>query len=119
MSVTIYHYAGCGTSRSTLELIRAAGIEPAIVLYRESPPGRAELAALIVRAGLSVREAVRTKEALYTELGLDQPDVGDDTLLDAMVKHPVLINRPFVVTARGARLCRPAELVRELLPPAG
>lgn len=115
MSVTIYHYAGCGTSRNTLALIREAGIEPDIVLYRETPPSRAELAELIARAGLSVREAVRIKEALYTELGLDKPDVDDDTLLDAMVANPVLINRPFVVTPRGARLCRPAELVRELL----
>ena len=115
MSVTIYHYAGCGTSRNTLAMIREAGIEPAIVLYRETPPGRAELAGLIAHAGLSVREAVRTKEALYTELGLDKPDVDDDTLLDAMVANPVLINRPFVVTPRGVRLCRPAELVRELL----
>ena len=115
MSVTIYHYAGCGTSRTTLAMIREAGIEPAIVPYRETPPSRAELAELIARAGLSVREAVRTKEALYTELGLDKPDVDDATLLDAMVANPVLINRPFVVTPRGVRLCRPAELVRELL----
>jgi arsenate reductase len=115
MSVTIYHYAGCGTSRNTLALIRAAGIEPTIVLYREQPPGRAELAGLIARAGLTVRQAVREKEALFKELGLDDLAVSDEALLDAMVAHPVLINRPFVVTARGVRLCRPAELVGELL----
>jgi arsenate reductase len=115
MSVTIYHYAGCGTSRTTLGLIRAAGIEPTIVLYREQPPTRAELADLIARAGLSVREAVRTKEALYSELGLDKPDVTDEVLLDAMAANPVLINRPIVVTPRGVRLCRPPELVHDLL----
>ena len=115
MDITIFHNARCGTSRNTLALIRASGVEPRVVDYLATPPARAELAQMIARAGLSVRAAVRGKEALFGALGLDDPHVCDDALLDAMVAHPVLINRPFVVTAQGVRLCRPAERVHEIL----
>jgi arsenate reductase (glutaredoxin) len=115
MDITIFHNARCGTSRTTLDTIRAAGVEPRVVDYLAQPPARDELEAMIARAGLSVRDAVRSKEALFTALGLDAPDTTDDALLDAMVAHPILINRPFVVTPRGVRLCRPSELVREIL----
>jgi arsenate reductase len=115
MDITIFHNTRCGTSRTTLETIRAAGVEPCVVDYLAQPPSRDELKDLIARAGLSVRDAVRSKEALFAELGLDDPATTDDALLDAMVAHPVLINRPFVVTPKGVRLCRPAELVREIL----
>jgi len=115
MDVTIFHNPRCGTSRTTLAAIRDAGIEPRIVDYLATPPSRAQLADLITRAGLTVREAVRSKEALFKELGLDDPATTDDALLDAMVAHPILINRPFVVTPKGVRLCRPSELVQEIL----
>jgi len=115
MDVTIYHNPRCGTSRNTLALIRAAGIEPQVVEYLATPPTRAELAELLARSGLSPREAVRSKEALFTELGLADPVVTDEALLDAMAAHPILINRPLVVTPKGVRLCRPAELVHEIL----
>ena len=115
--VTIYHNPRCGTSRNTLALIRAAGVEPMVIEYLQQPPDRATLAGLIARAGLQVRGAVRQKEALFAELGLAAPWTSDDALLDAMLLHPVLINRPFVVTPRGVRLCRPAELVLEILDP--
>ncbi len=115
MDITIYHNGRCGTSRNTLELIRAAGHAPRVVEYLATPPTRAELAQLIARAGLTVRAALRAKEALHAELGLDDPALGDDALLDAMLAHPVLINRPFVVTPKGVRLCRPAALVHEIL----
>lgn len=115
MDITIYHNPRCGTSRNTLAAIREAGHEPQVVDYLSTPPSREELRAMIVTAGLSVREAVRSKEALFAELGLDQPGVDDETLLDAMLAHPVLINRPFVRTPKGVRLCRPFELVREIL----
>lgn len=115
MDVTIYHNGRCGTSRATLELIRASGVEPRVVDYLTATPSRAALAALISQAGLSVRAAARAKEALFTALGLDDVAVSDDALLDAMLAHPILINRPFVVTPMGVRLCRPAELVLELL----
>jgi len=116
MKVTIYHNPGCGTSRNTLALIRAAGIEPQIVEYLKTPPDRAVLADLIARAGLSVREALRDKGDLYVELGLADATLSDAQLLDVMEAHPVLINRPFVVTPRGVRLCRPAERLNEILP---
>ncbi|SAI01659.1 arsenate reductase [Bordetella ansorpii] len=116
MSATIYHNPRCGTSRNALQALRDAGIEPTVIEYLKTPPSRQTLAGLIQQSGLTVREAVRTKESLYQELGLDAAGVDDDALLDAMVEHPILINRPFVVTERGARLCRPAEVVRELLP---
>jgi len=116
MTVTIYHNPRCGTSRNTLALIRNAGIEPVIIDYLAQPPSLATLRALIAQAGLSVREAVRQKESVYAELGLNAPTITDEQLLDAMLAHPILINRPFVVTSLGARLCRPSELVLDILP---
>lgn len=116
MEVTIYHNPRCGTSRNTLALIRNAGIEPTVVDYLANPPPRAPLAAMIAAAGLTVREAMRSKEAVYAELGLDNPALGDDALLDAMLANPILINRPFVVTPVGTRLCRPSEAVLDILP---
>ena len=115
MDITIFHNSRCGTSRTTLDIIREAGHAPRVVDYLATPPAREELAQMIARAGLSVREAVRSKEALYAELGLGDPATSDDALLDAMVAHPILINRPFVLTPKGVRLCRPSELVREIL----
>jgi len=117
-TVTIYHNPGCGTSRKTLELIRSAGIEPQIIEYLREPPTREQLATMISQAGLSVRQALRDKGTLFESLGLADPSLTDDQLLDAMMEHPILINRPFVVTERGTRLCRPSELVLELLPRA-
>jgi arsenate reductase len=116
-SATIYHNPGCGTSRNTLALIRAAGIEPTIIEYLQHPPTRSELATMIQAAGLCVREAMREKGTPYAELGLGDPKLTDEQLLDAMMAHPILINRPFVVTERGTRLSRPAEVVLEILPP--
>ncbi len=116
MTVTIYHNPACGTSRNTLALIRNAGIEPVVIEYVNHPPDRATLAALIAGAGLSVRDAIRQKGTPYEELGLHDPAVGDDALLDAMLAHPILINRPFVATDVGIRLCRPSELVLDILP---
>lgn len=115
MEITIYHNPACGTSRNTLGLIRNTGAEPVIVDYLANPPSRAALAAMIAAAGLTVRDAIRSKEARYKELGLDDASVSDEALLDAMVANPVLINRPFVVTPAGTRLCRPSELVLDLL----
>ncbi|WP_416795658.1 arsenate reductase (glutaredoxin) [Ciceribacter azotifigens] len=116
MDVVIYHNPACGTSRNTLALIRHAGIEPTVVEYLKTPPGREELAAIIRDAGLSVREAIREKGTPYAELGLDDPALTDEQLLDAMLAHPILINRPFVVTPLGTRLCRPSEAVLDILP---
>ena len=116
MDITIYHNARCGSSRNTLGLIRNTGVEPTVIDYLSNPPSHALLKAMISAAGLSVREAIRPKEAAYAELGLDDPALADDALIDAMLAHPVLINRPFVVTARGVRLCRPAERVLDILP---
>ena len=115
MEITIYHNGRCGTSRNTLELIKAAGHAPRVVEYLVTPPTREELTQMIAQAGLTVRAAMRAKEAVYAELGLDDPALGDDALLDAMLAHPVLINRPFVATPKGVRLCRPAGLVHEIL----
>lgn len=115
MDITIYHNGRCGTSRNTIELIKAAGHAPRVVEYLSTPPSRDELQGMIAQAGLTVRDAVRAKEPVYAELGLGAPGVDDDALLDAMLAHPVLINRPFVVTPKGVRLCRPAELVHEIL----
>jgi arsenate reductase (glutaredoxin) len=115
MSVTIYHNPKCGTSRNTLALIRNAGIEPAIVEYLQEPPAREVLARMIRDAGLSVRQALRDKEGRLAELGLDDPGLSDDQLLDAMMRQPILINRPFVVTPLGTRLCRPSERVLDIL----
>lgn len=116
MTITIYHNTACGTSRNTLQLIRDAGFEPVIIDYVKQPPSRDELADLIVRGGLTVRAAMRDKGALYDELGLADATLGDAALLDAMQAHPILINRPIVVTDLGVRLCRPAEKVLEILP---
>jgi len=116
MKVTIYHNPACGTSRNTLALIRNAGVEPEVVDYLANPPDRATLSDLIRKAGLSVREAVRQKVTPYAELGLDDPATTDEALLTAMLEHPILINRPFVVTPLGVRLCRPSEVVLDILP---
>ena len=116
MDVTIYHNPACGTSRNTLALIRNAGIEPTIIEYLKTPPTKEKLAELIRRAGLTVREAIRQKGTPYDELGLDDPGLTDDELLDAMIKDPILINRPFVVTPLGVTLCRPSEKVLDILP---
>lgn len=116
MNVTIYHNPECATSRNTLALIRNAGIEPTIVEYLKTPPSRTQLIDIINRAGLRVREAVRQKDTPYLDLGLDDPDLNDGQLLDAMLAHPILINRPFVVTPRGVRLSRPSEVVLDILP---
>jgi arsenate reductase len=115
MDVTIYHNPNCGTSRNTLALIRNAGIEPTIIEYLKTPPSRQELKDLIRRAGLTVREALRKKGTPYAELGLDDPSLTDEHLLDAMEAHPILINRPFVVTEKGVRLARPSEVVLDIL----
>ncbi|MBA2673878.1 arsenate reductase (glutaredoxin) [Ramlibacter sp.] len=114
--VTIYHNPNCGTSRNVLALVREAGIAPTVIEYLKSPPDRATLQALIARMGVPVREVMRAKEQLYTELGLDDPLTTDAQLLDAMMAHPILINRPIVVTPEATRLCRPSERVHELLP---
>jgi len=116
MDVTIHHNPACGTSRNTLALIRAAGIEPKVVEYLKTPPTRDELARMIADAGLTVRQAIREKGTPYAELGLDRPDLTDEQLLDAMLKDPILINRPFVVTPLGTRLARPSEAVLDILP---
>ncbi len=116
MDITIYHNTRCGTSRTTLALIRNTGVEPNVIEYLHNPPTREELAAIIDKAGISVRDAVRQKETLFKELGLDDPAVTDTRLLDAMIEYPILINRPFVITSRGVRLCRPAQQVLEILP---
>ena len=115
MSVTIYHNANCGTSRNTLALIRAAGIEPVIVDYVKAPPSRAQLQEVILKAGLSVRGAMRNKGELYEQLDLANPALTDEQMLDAMMAHPILIERPFVVTEKGVRLCRPADKVNDIL----
>jgi len=116
MDVTIYHNPACGTSRNTLALIRAAGIEPTVIEYLQNPPTRDQLATMITDAGLSVREAIREKGTPYAELGLDNPDLTDEQLLDAMIATPILINRPLVVTPLGTRLARPSEAVLDILP---
>lgn len=116
MNVTIYHNPACGTSRNTLALIRHAGIEPTVIEYLHNPPSRDTLKTMIADAGLSVREAIREKGTPFAELGLDDPALTDEQLLDAMLEHPLLINRPFVVTPLGTRLSRPSELVLEILP---
>lgn len=116
MDVTIYHNPACGTSRNTLELIQHAGIEPIVIEYLKTPPSREELAKMISDAGLTVRAAIREKGTPYAELGLDNPELSDDQLLDAMIETPILINRPFVVTPIGTRLSRPSEAVLDILP---
>lgn len=118
MTVTIYHNPSCGTSRNVLALIRNAGIEPTVIEYLKTPPSRGDLKDMIEKAGLTVREAVREKGTPYAELGLDDVSLTDAQLLDAMEAHPILINRPFVVTDLGVRLARPSELVLDILPDA-
>jgi arsenate reductase len=115
MNVTIYHNPLCGTSRKTLEILRENGVEPTIVEYMKAPPTRDELKGLYERAGISPREGLRAKEPIAAELGLIRPDVSDDEILDAMMEHPILINRPLVSTDKGVRLCRPQDLVRDIL----
>ena len=117
MDIIIYHTPDCGTSRNTLAMIRNAGIEPHVVEYLKTPPSRAMLRQLIARMGISVRELLREKGTPFHELGLGDPKLGDDELLDAMMAHPILMNRPVVVTPNGVRLCRPSEQVVDLLPP--
>ena len=116
MEATIYHNPECGTSRNTLALIRHAGIEPVIIDYLKTPPSRRKLRAMISAAGLTVRQAIRQKGTPYAELGLDDPGLSDERLIDAMLAYPVLINRPFVVTPLGTRLSRPSEAVLDILP---
>jgi arsenate reductase len=116
MNVTIYHNPDCGTSRNTLAMIQNAGIQPEVIEYLKTPPSREQLVKMIADAGLTVRGAIREKGTPYAELGLDNPDLTDDQLLDAMLKDPILINRPFVVTQLGTRLARPSEMVLDILP---
>lgn len=116
MDVIIYHNPDCGTSRNTLGLIRNAGLEPHVIEYLKTPPTRLLLRQLIDRMGVPIREVIREKGTPYQELGLDNPDLTDDQLLDAMMAHPILINRPIVVSPKGVRLCRPSEEVLDLLP---
>ncbi|MGH1591404.1 arsenate reductase (glutaredoxin) [Methylobacterium phyllosphaerae] len=115
--VVIYHNPDCGTSRNTLAMIRNAGIEPHVIEYLKTPPVRALLERLLARAGLSVRDVLREKGTLYAELNLGDQSLTDTQLFEAIAAHPVLLNRPLVVTPRGVRLCRPSELVLDLLPP--
>lgn len=115
MSVTIYHNPACGTSRNTLALIRATGEEPEVIEYLEAPPSRDELVSLIRRMGVSPRDLLRRKGTPYAELGLDDPALGDDQLIDAMMSHPILINRPIVAGPKGVKLCRPSEEVLSIL----
>jgi len=116
MDVIIYHNPDCGTSRNTLAMIRNAGIEPHVIEYLKTPPARALLVQLLARAGLPVRDALREKGAPFAELGLGDPALTDAQLLDAIDAHPILLNRPLVVSPKGVRLCRPSEAVLDLLP---
>jgi arsenate reductase len=115
--VIIYHNPDCGTSRNALAMIRNTGIEPHIIEYLKCPPTRALLVQLIERMGIPVRAVLREKDTPYRDLGLDDPALSDERLLDAMMAHPILINRPIVVSPKGVRLCRPSESVLDLLPP--
>ena len=117
-NITIYHNPACGTSRNTLGLIRNSGQEPIIIEYLQTPPDRATLTGLIADCGLSVREVLRQKGTPYEELQLGDPKWSDEQLIDFMLQHPILINRPIVVTPLGTRLCRPSEQVLEILPQA-
>lgn len=114
--ITIYHNPACGTSRNVLALIRNTGVEPAVIDYLKTPPTRETLVTLIAQMAVPVRDMMRRKEALYDELALDNPALSDGALVDAMRAHPVLMNRPIVVTPLGARLCRPSEAVLDILP---
>ncbi|EAQ34274.1 arsenate reductase [Nitrobacter sp. Nb-311A] len=117
MDVIIYHNPDCGTSRNTLAMIRNAGVEPHVIEYLKTPPSRGLLRQLIARMGISARALLREKGTPYAELGLADPALTDDQLLDAMMAHPILINRPVVVSPKGVKLCRPSEEVLDLLPP--
>lgn len=117
MDVVIYHNPACGTSRNTLALIRNAGVEPHVIEYLKTPPARRLLLQLLERAGLTVRDILREKGTPFAELGLSDPALTDAALLDAIDAHPILINRPLVVSTKGVRLCRPSEAVIDLLPP--
>ncbi|TWB50177.1 arsenate reductase [Rhizobium sp. ERR 922] len=116
MTVTIYHNPACGTLRNTLAMIRQSGEEPVVIEYLKTPPSGERLVELIAAMGLTVRDLLRQKGTPYDELGLGNPDLTDDQLLDGMIEHPILINRPIVVTEKGVRLCRPSELVLDILP---
>jgi arsenate reductase (glutaredoxin) len=118
MDIIIYHNPECGTSRNTLAMIRNAGVEPHVIEYLKTPPNRAQLTSLIVRSGLSVRQLLRESGTPYAELGLGNLTLSDDALVDAMMAHPILINRPIVVSPNGVKLCRPSEAVLDLLPAA-
>ncbi|MGV2184023.1 arsenate reductase (glutaredoxin) [Rhizobium rhizogenes] len=117
MDVIIYHNPVCGTSRNTLALVRNAGVEPHVIEYLKTPPSRTMLVQLIARLGISTSDLLREKGTPYAELGLGDPGLTDDQLVDAMLAHPILINRPIVVSPKGVRLCRPSEEVLDLLPP--
>jgi arsenate reductase len=116
MTVTIYHNPACGTSRNTLAMIRASGEEPEVIEYLKTPPGRQRLSELIAAMGIGTRDLLRAKETLHAQLGLGDETLTDEQLIDAMLQHPILINRPIVVTEKGVRLCRPSEVVLEILP---
>ncbi len=116
MTVTIYHNPSCGTSRNTLAMIRASGVEPQVIEYLKQPPSRERLVELIKKMGITPRALLREKGTPYGELGLADPKWSDDELLDFMLAHPILINRPIVVAPKGVRLCRPSEVVLEILP---
>jgi arsenate reductase len=115
VSITIYHNPACGTSRNTLALLREKGIEPKIIEYLKTPPSRADLIKLVKKMKVPVRDILRQRGTPYDELGLDKPKWSDDQLIDFIVKHPILLNRPIVVTSKGAKLCRPVESVLEIL----
>ena len=116
--ITIFHNPRCGTSRNTLAMIRNTGAEPVVIEYLKTPPTRSQLLEMIAASGLSVREVMRSKEAVFSDLGLGDAGLSEDALIDAMMAHPILINRPIVVTPLGTRLCRPSEVVLEILPQA-
>lgn len=116
LDIVIYHNPACGTSRNTLAMIRNAGIEPHVIEYLKTPPARALLVELIDRAGMRPRDLLREKGTPYAELGLGDPSLPDEALVDAMIEHPILINRPLVVSPMGVKLCRPSEAVLDLLP---
>ncbi|HEY9011191.1 MAG TPA: arsenate reductase (glutaredoxin) [Devosia sp.] len=115
MTTTIYHNPDCGTSRNTLAMIRQSGVEPVVIEYLKTPPDRATILRLVADAGLTLRQALRQKDTPYDALDLADPGLTDDALLDAIAEHPILLNRPFVVTPLGTRLCRPSEVVLDIL----
>lgn len=117
MTLTIYHNPACGTSRNTLEMMRQSGEDPVVIEYLQAPPTREKLVELLAAMGMSPRELLRQKGTPYAELGLDNPALTNEQLVDAMMAHPILINRPIVVSPTGVRLCRPSERVLDLLPP--